>query len=441
MHLFGTSGIRRITDRGLVELALKVGLAVGKVYGEVIVGSDTRTSSDALKYAFISGLLTAGASSYDAGVIPTPTLALAARKFQAGAMITASHNPPEYNGIKLFNPDGSAFDASQREQIEGTVLSGSFSDVPWGEIKNLSIYNGAIEEHIEHILKDFPGEFKLKVTLDCGCGAASVITPNLLERLGCEVVALNCCPSGFFPHAIEPTETNLAALIRATREHGADLGIAHDGDADRMMAVDDKGRFIPGDKLLALFTQATRAKKVVTTIDASMVIDEMGLSVTRTPVGDNYVSEELRKDGDFDGEPRVVRFGGEPSGAWIFPDNSLCPDGIYAAARLVAVTSRQKLSSLVDCLPCYPLLRGSILNDGVVVSDLVKRLLALEPLSVNDVDGIKLNFEDGWLLIRASGTEPRLRVTAEARSEARVHQLYDSGVRIIKERRKKSKGE
>ncbi len=432
MQLFGTSGIRRVADKSLVELALKAGLAVGEVYGNVVVGCDTRTSSDAVKHAFISGLLAAGSKCCDAGVIPTPTLALAARGFQAGAMITASHNPPEYNGIKLLNPDGSAFDSNQRKQIEDMILSDSLSVAHWSEIKSSRIHNGAILKHIEHILEDFPDELKLKVVVDCGCGAASVITPYLLKRLGCEVVALNCYPSGFFPHAIEPTETNLGDLIQATRELGADLGIAHDGDADRMMAVDDNGRFIPGDKLLVLFAQQMGAKELVTTIDASMVIDEMGFSVRRTPVGDTYVSEELRNGGDF---------GGEPSGSWIFPNSSLCPDGIYAAAQLVAIASRQRLSQLVDNIPCYPLLRGSIANEGVATSDLEKRLLAMEPLSVSSIDGIKLNFEDGWLLVRTSGTEPKIRVTAEAKSETRVRQLYDSGVRTIGECMKGNKGE
>ena len=432
MKLFGTSGIRRIADRSLVELALKAGLAVGQVYGNVVVGCDTRTSSDAVKHAFISGVLAAGGRCYDAGVIPTPTLALAAREFQAGAMITASHNPPEYNGIKLLNPDGSAFDANQREQIEGMILSDSLAVAPWSEVKSSGVHSGAVEKHIERILQDFSDGAKIKVVVDCGCGAASVITPHLLRKLGCEVVALNCCPSGFFPHTVEPTEANLGDLIRSTRELGADLGIAHDGDGDRMMAVDEKGRFIPGDKLLVLFAQQLAAKEVVTTIDASMVVDEMGFRITRTRVGDIYVSEELRKGGDF---------GGEPSGSWIFPGSSLCPDGIYAAARLVAIANRQMLSQLVDNIPHYPLLRGSIANEGIVMYDLEKRLLAMEPLSWSNVDGIKLSFEDGWLLVRTSGTEPRIRVTAEAKNEAQLHQLYDSGVRIIKECMKGSKEE
>lgn len=424
MRLFGTSGIRRVADKSLVELALKVGLAVGKVYGNVVIGGDTRTSSDALKHAFISGALAAGARCSDAGVLPTPTLALAARKFQAGAMITASHNPPEYNGIKLLNPDGSAFNTEQQEQIEEMIFNDTLSASPWSEIGHSSIYDGAIEAHIEHILKDIPSLPKLKVVLDCDCGAASVITPLLLGRLGCEVIALNCFPTGFFPRAIEPTEANLEDLIRITREFDADLGIAHDGDADRMMAVDDKGRFIPGDKLLVIFAQQSGAKQVVTTIDASMVIDEMGFNVTWTRVGDTYVSEELKKGGDF---------GGEPSGSWVFPENSLCPDGIYAAARLVAIASEKKLSQLVDNIPQYPISRGSVDREGLSMAALERRLLAMKPLSVNNTDGIKLNFKDGWLLIRASGTEPKIRVTAEARSETRAHQLYDSGIRAIKE--------
>ena len=430
MRLFGTSGIRGIADNDLLQLALKIGLAVGKIYGNVVVGCDTRTSSDAMKHSFISGLLAAGSRCCDAGVIPTPTLAFATREFDAGAMITASHNPPEYNGMKLLNPDGSPFNPSQQKQIEEMIFNDSLTVAPWDKIQSSSIYEGAIAKHVERTLQNFSSKFKLKVVIDCGCGAASSVTPDLLKRLGCEVVTLNCYPSGFFPRNIEPTEANLKDLMKATKEPGADLGIAHDVDADRMMAVDDKGRFIPGDKLLVLFAQQIGAKKVVTTIDASMVIDEVGLTVTRTRVGDNYVSEELKTGGDF---------GGEPSGTWVFPNISLCPDGVYAAAQIVTIASKQKLSQLIDSLPRYPLLRGSITSEGVVMSKLEPYLMAMEPLSVGNIDGIKLNFKDGWVLIRASGTEPNIRLTAEAKSEARVHRLYDSGLKAIKDCMKVSK--
>ena len=423
MGLFGTSGIRGLLDKNLVYLALKVGLAVGKVYGNVVVGSDTRTSNDVLKHALFSGLLAAGCRCDDAGVAPTPTLGFVTRKFDAGVVITASHNPPQYNGIKLLNPDGSAFNSYQQRQVEEMILNDSFGVVPWEEIKGSGIQNGVIKQHIERILQDFQAELKLKVVVDCGCGAASVVTPYLLRKLGCEVVEINCYPSGFFPRGIEPTESNLQDLMKATSEFDADLGIAHDGDGDRMMAVDDKGRFISGDKLLAIFAQAVKAKEVVTTVDASMAIDEMEFSIRRTKVGDTYVSEELKNGGDF---------GGEPSGSWIFPNISLCPDGIYAAAQVVAIANQRKLSELVDSIPSYPLRRGNISSEGVVMSSLEPQLMAMKPLSVSNVDGIKLNFGDGWLLIRASGTEPKIRLTAEAKSETRAHQLYDNGIRAIK---------
>jgi len=424
MRLFGTSGIRDLVDKNLVYLAFKVGMAVGKVYGNVVVGSDTRTSRDVLKHAVISGLLAAGSECEDVGVVPTPTLAFTTGKFNAGVMITASHNPPQYNGIKLFNPDGSGFDSSQQQQIEEMISGDSLGVAPWDEIKVGGIRDGVIEEHIERILHDFPVRLKLKVVLDCGCGAASVITPQLLRKMGCEVVEINCHPGGFFPRDAEPTESNLQGLIAATGEHGADLGIAHDGDADRMMAVDERGRFIPGDKLLVIFARALGAKEVVTTIDASMSIDEMGFGVLRTRVGDTCVAEELRNGGDF---------GGEPSGSWIFPKVSLCPDGIYAAAQVAAIASQQKLSQLADSIPAYPLLRGSVSSEGVAMSSLEPRLMTMEPSSVSNADGIKLSFEDGWLLVRASGTEPKIRLTAEAKSEVRVHQIYNSGIMAIRD--------
>jgi len=424
MNLFGTSGIRRVFDENLIHLAFKVGLVVGKLYGSVVVGSDTRTSRDVMKHAVIAGLLAAGSSCKDAGIMPTPTLALVTRGFDAGVMLTASHNPPEYNGIKLLNPDGSSFDSVQQAKVEEIIFSESFGVASWGEFKESGTQRIGVEQHIERILADFPGSLNLKVVLDCGCGAASVITPYLLSRLGCEVLGINCHPSGFFPRGIEPVEPNLGDLIRVTRESGADLGIAHDGDADRMMAVDDRGRFIPGDKLLVIFARAMAARKVVTTIDASMAIEEAGFQVRRTRVGDTSVSEELRNGGDF---------GGEPSGSWLFPDVSLCPDGIYAAAWVAAIASQQRLSQLVDSIPAYPLLRGSVKNQGLLMPELKTRLMDLEPISLSNTDGIKLEFEDGWLLIRASGTEPRIRLTAEAKSEARVRQLYDSGLGIIRD--------
>jgi phosphoglucosamine mutase len=424
MRLFGTSGIRAVFDKDLVDMAFKVGMVVGRDHGNVVVGTDTRTSCDVMKHAVISGLLAAGASCRDAGVTPTPTLAFITREFDAGVMITASHNPPEYNGVKLLNPDGSSFTSLQQSQVEEAILAESFDMAHWGEVKRSGIYDGAIKHHIDYILSHFPNKLNIKVVVDAGGGAASEVTPPLLERLGCEVIALYCHPSGFFPRSIEPIEANLEDLKKAVKESGADLGIAHDGDADRMMAVDDRGEFIPGDRLLIVLARAVGAQDVVTTLDASMVIEEMGINVRRTPVGDTCVSEELRNGGDF---------GGETSGSWIFPSISLCPDGIYAAAQIVDVASRQRLSELVNDIPAYPLLRGNVGSDGVLMSRLESNLMDMKPSSVNNTDGIRLNFDDGWLLIRPSGTEPKIRLTAEALNKARAQQLYDGGLRAIRE--------
>jgi len=422
MPLFGTSGIRRKFDRDLLEIALRTGMALGAIHKEVVVGRDTRTSGNALKQAVVSGLLAAGAKCYDSGIVPTPTLALTARQFRAGVMITASHNPPEYNGIKVFNPDGSSFDSAQQAELEDAILSGSLSTAAWSRVETTCFsHEKAIEEHIEHILQSVKAKAGVSVVLDCDCGAGSLISPFLLRRMGCNLVALNCHPSGFFPHEIEPVEKNLGDLIKVTKELGG-IGIAHDGDADRMMAVDDKGRFIPGDKLLVLLARQAGAKEVVTTVDTSMIVDETGFRVNRTKVGDSFVSERLRDGGDF---------GGEPSGAWIFPESSFCPDGIYAAAALVEIAGRERLSSLVDDIPQYPVLRGSVAHDGTAMSDLKKKLVSLKPASIDDRDGLKLVFGDGWLLVRPSGTEPKMRITAEAKNEARVHELYDSAVKAI----------
>jgi phosphoglucosamine mutase len=278
-------------------------------------------------------------------------------------------------------------------------------------------------------MADFPGGIKAKVVVDCDCGASSVITPYLLRRLGCDVIALNAYPSGFFPHEIEPVPANLEELRRAVVAFGADAGIAHDGDADRAMAVDEKGNLVSGDRLFAILAREMRAKDVVTTVDASMTIDEMNFSVIRTRVGDTFVSEELRTHGDF---------GGEPSGVWVFPNVALCPDGIYAAAKIAAIAGKESLSELAANIPAYPIIRGSVPHRGFSMLELKKQLMKLAPIAVNDIDGLKLNFTDGWCLVRPSGTEPRIRLTAEAKTEAGVQEIYDNAIKVIKETLEKS---
>jgi len=423
-RLFGTSGIRGLADQHLLKMALEVGLALGGIYHRLVIATDTRTSSDAMKRAVQAGIEAAGSSCADAGILPTPTLALAARDFDAGIMITASHNPPEYNGIKLLNPDGCAFSPKQQQQLEEAMAGGSPATAAWASFGHVSSHQGAIESHTDHILGRFESGIPIKVVLDCGCGAASVITPGLLRRMGCQVMAINCNPSGFFPRASEPTAANLGDLMKAVTEFDAAVGIAHDGDADRMMAVDDKGNFISGDRLLVLFARELGAKEVVTTVDASMAVEESGLKVVRTAVGDNHISWRLKNGG---------LFGGEPSGSWVFPQGSLCPDGIFAAAQLVAIARRQRLSRMIEEIPCYHIIRGSTAGDRDRLSHLEQRLESLKAKSIDKTDGHKLLYEDGWLLVRPSGTEPRIRLTAEAKTEARAREIYEAGLDAVRQ--------
>jgi len=209
----------------------------------------------------------------------------------------------------------------------------------------------------------------------------------------------------------------------------ADLGIAHDGDADRMVAIDDKGMFLGGDQLLALFAKRFAKKKVVVTVDTSMAIDDyIDAKIIRTRVGDVFVSEEVKKS--------KAEFGGEPSGTWIFPDQSYCPDGILAAARLVEMASKKKLSELTSKIPRYQMLRGAVSYNPkfkeMSLRNLDKAMRALKCDELLTLDGYRLQYEDGWALVRASGTEPKIRLLAEARTEKRAGSIMSTIDNIVK---------
>ncbi len=426
MSLFGSSGIRGLANKEITsELALKVGYAVGSMYGSVVIGKDPRTSAEMIEYALISGLLSSGCSVTRAGMIPTPTLAFAAKNFDCGVMITASHNPSEYVGIKLWNKSGMAFDTGQQDEIESKLEKSAWKIAQWDNIGKVDIESGAVKEHSRVIL-DKAGAASCKVVVDCGCGAASVITPYLLREMGCQVFTLNSQPDGHFPGRYpEPVEENLSLLKSTVVATGADLGIAHDGDADRMMAVDNKGRYVSGDKMLTFFAVREAKSAIAVPVDTSRIIDDLlaGIKISRTKVGDVYVAEELNK---IHGE-----FGGEPSGAWIFPEMSLCPDGIYAAARLVGIVEKEgDFSRLLDSIPEYPVKRGAFpcSDKKKAMAEVAERFVELGDL--NTLDGIRVDMEDGWILVRPSGTEPKIRITVE--SANRCDELYKMAEGIVR---------
>ena len=405
--LFGSSGIRMQYGQTLLDLALRVGASVGAGRRRVIVGSDTRSTRHLITESLTSGLLSAGADVISGGIAPTPTVAYAARTADAGCMVTASHNPEEYNGLKLFNPNGSSFTLAEQRQIEDAVPT-----PVWGNWGAIGARNTAdiITPHREAILSTLSPKEDLRVVLDCGGGAGSVITPNLLKEMGMSVVTLNCDPTGTFPRPSEPLPENLSYIPAIIKKAGAACGIAHDGDADRCVAFDNKGRFISGEHLLMLFAKYLDLNEVVTTVDASMAIEEVA-TVRRTPVGDSYVSEALLSWGSL---------GGEPSGSWIFPSHSLCPDGIYAAALICEIAGEWNIAEEIDRMPRYPILRTSISTPHGQAA--LHALGALVP-----TDGLRVAEEDGWYLIRASGTEPKVRITAEGRTDRVAKALLIEG--------------
>lgn len=405
------------------ELALRVGKALGELYGITVVGRDPRTSGPMLGSALIAGVLSTGAGVVDAGLVSTPTLARGASDYKCGAMITASHNPAPYNGIKLWNPDGMAFDEEQQKEIEAAIDSQSSRVATWDQVGALARREDLIERHVGAILRDV-GSAKARVVVDCGCGATSTITPYLLREMGCEVVAINAHADGHFPgRDPEPTEENLALLQSTVRSVQADLGIAHDGDGDRMVAVAGDGTFVGGDTLLAIFARREVRRGLVVPVDASMAVEDLlpEAKVWRTRVGDVYVASELKRRG--------ADFGGEPSGTWIFPKATFCPDGVYAAARLVSIVAERPLASLAQEVPRYPMIRGAVAYDASKRASIERTLdRALRGLGaeVTTPDGWRLQFEDGWALVRFSGTEPKIRVLAESREEPRAKEIYST---------------
>jgi len=424
---FGSSGIRGAANTEITpELALDLGLAVGSIYPEIAIGHDPRIASEMIENAVIAGLLSSGCRVVKVGMVPTPTLALFSKRFGCGIMITASHNPAQYVGMKLFS-DGMSFDTQQQEEIENILREKKFRRAGWESTGNLSASNDAIREHSELILKNINMKRSgLKVVVDCGNGAASVITPYVLGKMGCKVITINSQPDGNFPgREPEPVEENLGLLKSTVKATGADLGIAHDGDADRMMAVDNKGRYVSGDKMLAFFAMREARTAIAVPVDTSRVVDDLldGIKITRTRVGDVYVAEALKKTrGDF---------GGEPSGAWIFPKVSLCPDGIYAAARLVEIVEKEGyLGKLLDSIPEYPVKRGAFpcRDRNKAMVQIIKELKKLG--DINTMDGVRVDLDDGWILVRPSGTEPKIRITVE--SNSRCEELYEKACSIVK---------
>ena len=438
--LFGTSGIRgKIGSEVTCELALNVGKSLAYYLGNegcVVIGYDTRTTNQMLDQAITSGLLESGVDVIKIGMVPTPLVGYATEKLDAdaGIMLTASHNPSQYNGIKLWNKNGMAYTSSQEREIEEIYANKSYVSVSWDKVGKLSVNEEIKGQYIDDLVDMVDIKKGLKVVIDCASGAGSEISPLVFRKAGCEVTTLNSQPDGFFPgRNPEPNAENLQTLMKTVVAIGADLGVAHDGDADRMITVDEEGNISPFDSLLALISKEFEGD-IVTTVDAGLCMDEsVKGNVLRTPVGDVNVAEVIiEKD---------AAFGGEPSGTWLHPDFCMCPDGILSGLRMAEIVSRDgKLSELLSQIPQYPNIREKITctkQQKLEVMENMEELLkgAFDDIvDVNSLDGVRLTFaDDSWVLVRPSGTEDYIRITLESRDSERAEEIREICVKIINE--------
>ena len=438
--LFGTSGIRgKVGSEVTCELALNVGKSLAYYLGNegtVVLGYDTRTTNRMLDQAICAGLLESGVDVIKIGMVPTPLVGYATEKLDAdaGVMLTASHNPSQYNGIKLWNKNAMAYTSAQEAEIEKIYTNKDYVSVSWDKVGTLSVNEEIKGQYIDDLVDMVNIKPGLKVVVDCASGAGSEISPLVFRKAGCEVTTLNSQPDGFFPgRNPEPNAENLQTLMKTVVAIGADLGIAHDGDADRMITVDEKGNISPFDSLLALISKEFDGD-IVTTVDAGLCMDEsVKGEVLRTPVGDVNVAEVIIE--------KNASFGGEPSGTWLHPDFCMCPDGILSGLRMAEIVSRDgKLSDLLAQIPQYPNIREKITcskEAKIKVMENMEELLtgAFDDIrDVNSIDGVRLTFEDGsWVLVRPSGTEDYVRITLESRDEKRAQSIRDACVKIINE--------
>ena len=416
MKFSGSSGLRMPWGSELITLAKNMGVAIGHQFEDIVIASDFRETSDSLLSILAGAIMAGGANVYYGGKVPTPTLAFATKNHGAGVMITASHNPPEYNGIKLWNPDGSAFSEEQMNSLE---RSGEIR--AWNEVGKLEIEN-TLSLHTEALLNEFTS-IDLNIIVDCSNGAGSVLTPYILRELGSRVTTINCHPSGRFPgHPSEPSEDNLKMLKRAVVKKGADLGIAHDGDADRFVAITSSGKYLNGDYILAIFAKVLGFKKIVAPVNSSMLLEDFA-KVIRCKVGDANVSSMMKKRG--------IEFGGENSGTQIFGRWRYTPDAIYAALKFAELATREDIDEMIKSFPRYHTFRGNL---RYAHKEEIRRKIEkfLQGYEVERIDGYRVQLDNGWFLVRFSGTEPILRITVEFENEDRGKIWFEKIIKALK---------
>ena len=451
--IVSVSGVRGEVGVSLdVRIITQFAMAFGTFVGgrTVIIGRDSRTSSPTVRHAVLAGLFATGCHVIDVGLCPTPTILLMAKALgaQGSITITASHNPVAWNGIEFAAASGHLLTQAERDELMRIYETEDFALAPWNEQGTLETCEEAVGYHLDQILgspwlaPDLIRKADVKVVMDAGNGAGSVISPSLLRRLGCRVVALNCVADGHFRRPAEPTPEALDELCKTVVASGADIGFAHDGDADRLVVVTERGVPLSGEWTLAFIADFMLRKTkgdVVATVSTSRMLDDIavdhGVVLHRTKVGVGWVVEKMHAVN--------ATIGGEGTGGVIYPNIHYTTDGIASIAAIAQylAESGETVTQLVENMPHYQMCRKKL---EIPSQELAKRLVALtlevykeacdagaEP-QLELTDGVKRVWKDRWVNIRPSGTEPVIRVFSEAPTYAIAEALCDETIETLK---------
>jgi len=441
-RLFGTSGIRGVVNDDLTpDFCREVALAIGTTLPQastLCIATDTRISRELVKEAVVSGLLATGISVVDLGILPTPALALLTRElgFAAGIMITASHNPPEFNGIKLFTAESLGYSQAQEGEIEKIFFEKQFRQ---GKRGDLGHGHDMKKKYLSFVSSKFlqsTFDRGLKIVVDSGNGAASRFASDIFAQMGLNVIPVNDEPDGLFPgRNPEPKADTLQGTVAFLRQHDADLAICFDGDADRVVFCDREG-FLGFNELIAfisrLVIQKTGRKKVATTVEAGTLLDlavkDLGAEVVRGRVGDvavAYLARDLH-----------AALGVEEVGVYIIPEAGYYPDSIFASLFLLSeLTHVREIRQFFRAIPRLYFEKAKVSCPNQLKEPVMARAKekaqTFDPQQVNALDGLRLEFPDSWMLIRASGTEPLIRVISESSSQTQADELISKGSALI----------
>lgn len=437
------SGVRGVVGESLTpQIAARFASAFGTYLGpgQVLVGQDTRPSGIMLKKAVISGLLATGCQPVEVGILPIPTILFLTREKQArgAVVVTASHNPPEWNGLKFIGPEGLYLNRSRVEEFLDIFHQGEFTFVPAERIKTPDQEKNAGQHHLDKILSRLKVRAircrRFRVVADCANGAGATLLPQLLLELGCEAMFINTDLGGDFAHQSEPVPENLKELCRRVKEFGADLGLAQDADADRLALVDERGRPLGEDLTLTLAVSHLLGQKrgpVAVNLSASMAIDDLAarhrVPVIRTRVGEINVVEAMLEHG--------AVIGGEGNGGVIWPEIHPCRDSLAATGLVLEMLAagHEKLSAAAAEFKKYHLLKDKMDCPAELAFRAVVELRRrYQSENISTLDGLKISWADSWVHIRPSNTEPIIRLLAESGSPVRSRRLIENFKQEIK---------